>query len=51
MPDSKGRKEKEGFTECLQYDYAPERDLAELLPGNLLAKGLVKAIGETTNTL
>ena len=34
-----------------EYDYAPERDLAELLPGNLLAKGLVKAIGETTNTL
>ena len=28
------------------YDYTPERDLAELLPGALKAKGLVKAIGE-----
>ena len=34
-----------------QYDYAPERDLAELLPGNLLAKGLVRAIGESPTTL
>ena len=34
-----------------EHDYAPERDLAELRPGNLLAKGLVKAIGETPNTL
>ena len=30
-----------------EYDYAPERDLAELLPGALKAKGLVKAIGES----
>ena len=34
-----------------EYDYDLKRDLAELLPANLLAKGLVKAIGETTNTL
>ena len=29
------------------YDYTPERDLAELLPGALKAKGLVKAIGKS----
>lgn len=34
-----------------EYDYAPELDLAELLPGNLLAKGLVGAIGESPTRL
>ena len=34
-----------------EYDYDLKRDLAELLPGNLLAKGLVKAIGESPNSL
>ena len=34
-----------------EYDYDLKRDLAELLPANLLAKGLVKAVGESPNSL
>ena len=34
-----------------EYDYDLKRDLAELLPANLLAKGLVKAIGDTPTSL
>lgn len=31
----------------LEYDNDNTRELAELLPGNLLAKGLGKPVGET----
>jgi len=31
----------------LEYDNDNTRELTELLPGNLLAKGLVKPVGET----
>ena len=34
-----------------EYDYDLKRDLAELLPGALKAKGLVKAVGETPASL
>ena len=34
-----------------EYDNDYTRDLAELLPGNLLAKGLVKPVGETPASL
>ena len=34
-----------------EYDYDLRRDLAELLPGNLKSKGLVKAVGETPTSL